>query len=91
MHQYSDSYSQLNTPKNVSCGSTHTAVLYQYGNVVFFGYNNYGQCDLLINHPEYELKIKSVVCGTQHSAVLLQDNTVRLFGNNNHDQCNLPM
>jgi hypothetical protein len=67
---------QLPPITKVAAGANHTAVLSSQGDVICWGWNAYGQCDIPAKLPV----AMGVACGDVHTAVLFHDGTVGCFG-----------
>jgi alpha-tubulin suppressor-like RCC1 family protein len=69
-----------------SCGPHHTAAINEDGQVVCWGVDVHGECDV----PVELGPVVAVNCGYFHTAVITQDKKVVCWGNNSYDQCDVP-
>ena len=84
--------------KAVSCGSDHTVIITEDGNLYSFGYNLVGQLGLggesnrvvatVVSVPD-DLKVKAVSCGADHTAIITEDGNLHSFGINDFGQLGL--
>ena len=65
-----------NIIKQISCGNEHYMVLLNNGEILCWGNNDYGQCNI----PQEIINIVDIVAGYNHSIVLLQDKTIIKWG-----------
>jgi hypothetical protein len=68
--------SQLPAIVKVAAGANHTATISAKGEVICWGWNGYGQCDVPAAFPE----AMDIACGDVHTVVLMRDGTVRCLG-----------
>jgi len=82
----------------ISCGSQHTAVLFNDGSIYGTGLNAFGQLGLgdYINHYSLTeltlptgIKAVAISCGSKHTAVLFADDTIYATGANYNGQLGL--
>ena len=72
--------------KQIACGDSHTAFLFEDGRVGVLGSNFFGQSSNIA--IPCDKKAVQVACGDSHTAVLYEDGTVKLLGSNSHGQTN---
>jgi alpha-tubulin suppressor-like RCC1 family protein len=60
--------------------------VYAAGEIVAWGYNNYGQC----NVPEPNTGFTAIAAGGSHSLGLKTDGSIVAWGYNEYGQCNVP-
>ena len=70
----------------VTAGTWHTCVVKANQELVCFGNNDYGQCDV----PPGLGPVIGIAAGTAHTCVVKANHDVVSFGGNYSGQCNVP-
>ena len=70
----------------VAAGGHHTCVVTRNKELVCFGHNDFGQCEV----PPNLGPVISVAAGSEHTCVLKASGAVVCFGNNEFGQCDVP-
>jgi len=72
--------------KEISCGISHAAALLTDSNLVVWGFNYSGVCNI----PNIQGHVKKIICGGFHNTAILHNGTVVCWGGNKYGQCNPP-